>query len=210
MDVNPSLKEYIQKNILPIYDNNYIGDGVERIEYVLRRAEEIIQENSLDVNDNILYTVICCHDIRFDNCEENHEIRSAKYMLQDAFFNRFFNKDELTIIKEAIEDQRAQFDGRPRNIYGEILSSASRNCSIEQCFERSYAYGKKKNPELSDEQIFENAYEALNKKFGNNGYAKFYFKDEKYDKFITEIRHLLTNKNKFIAMHKHYVDSKRV
>ena len=43
------------KNILPIYDNNYIGDGVERIEYVLRRAEEIIQENRLDVNDNILY-----------------------------------------------------------------------------------------------------------------------------------------------------------
>ena len=103
MDVNLSLKEYIQKNILPIYDNNYIGDGVERIEYVLRRAEEIIQENSLDVNDNILYTAICCHDIRFDNFEENHEIKSAKYMLQDAFFNRFFNQDELTIIRKLLK-----------------------------------------------------------------------------------------------------------
>ena len=91
-----------------------------------------------------------------------------------------------------------------------ILSSASRNCSVEQCFERSYIYGKNKNPELSDEQIYENAYDALNKKFGNNGYAKFYFKDTKYDNFITDIRYLLANKNRFIKAHKDYINKNHI
>ena len=210
MIVNINLEKYIQTNILPRYDNNYIGDGVDRVEYVINRADEIIAENNLKINADILYTAICYHDIRFDNEEEKHEIKSAEFMYDDNFLNEYFNQEELVIIKEAIEDQRANLKSEPRNIYGKILSSASRNCSVEQCFERSYIYGKNKNPELSDEQIYENAYDALNKKFGNNGYAKFYFKDTKYDNFITDIRYLLANKNRFIKAHKDYINKNHI
>ena len=210
MNVNINLEKYIQTNILPRYDNNYIGDGVDRVEYVINRADEIIAENDLKINADILYTAICYHDVRFDNEEEKHEIKSADFMYNDNFLNEYFNQEELVIIKEAIEDQRANLKSEPRNIYGKILSSASRNCSVEQCFERSYIYGKSKNPELSDEQIFENAYDALNKKFGNNGYAKFYFKDTKYDNFITNIRYLLANKNNFIKAHKDYINKNHI
>ena len=76
---------------------------------------------------------------------------------------------------------------------------------MEQCLERSYKYGKKKNPKASDEEIFEGAYKALLDKFGENGYAKFYFKDSTYDKFLSDIRKLLSNKENFINTQREYI-----
>ena len=127
-------------------------------------------------------------------------------MFNDDFLKSYFSLEERTIIKEAIEDQRANLNKEPRNIYGRILSSASRNSSIEQCFKRSYIYGKKKNPNFSDEEVYENAYKVLLSKFGENGYAKFYYKDSVYEKFLIDIRILLSNKDLFIKAQKEYIN----
>ena len=208
MNVSKQLKEYIEKEIIPLYDNNYIGDGRDRVEYVLERSQHIIKENDLKVNEDILYTVICFHDIRKNNNEEGHEFISAEIMYKDYFLKIFFSDAEREVIKEAIEDQRANNKRDPRNIYGKILSSASRNSSIEQCLKRSYYYGKKKDPNASDEELFNRAYDALNNKFGVNGYAKFYFKDSIYDKFLVDIRLLLKNKKEFIKKQKECLNIK--
>ena len=210
MKINSKLKSYIEKNILPLYDNNFIGDGRDRVDYVIKRSQEIIEENKLDVDNNILYTVISYHDIRKSSEEKEHEIISAEIMDNDEFLKTFFSKEDRTVIKEAIEDQRASLKTEPRNIYGKILSSASRNSSVEQCLERSYCYGKKKNPNATDDEIFEGAYEALLKKFGKNGYAKFYFKDSTYEKFLEDIRKLLSDKNTFIKKQREYIETMKI
>ena len=206
MEINNKLKEYIKNNIYPLYKNNYIGDSLDRIDYVIKRSESIIKENNLNVDNDILYTAISYHDIRRNNDEKNHEIISGEIMFNDEFLNNYFSLEQREIIKEAIEDQRANNDREPRNIYGKILSSASRNSSVEQCLRRSYFYGKKKNPNLSDEELFEGAYKALLNKFGENGYAKFYFKDSTYEQFLIDIRKLLSDKNNFIKAQKEYID----
>lgn len=208
MIIDNKLKKYIEENIFPLYENNFIGDGKDRIEYVINRSLSIIKENNLDVDYNILYTVISYHDIRKDNTEESHEIVSAKIMYEDNFLLNFFTGDQRIIIKEAIEDQRAQNKNEPRNIYGKILSSASRNSSVEQCLKRSYNYGKKKNPTATDEELFENSYKAIKDKFGEHGYAKFYFKDSTYEKFLKDIRELLKDKENFINTQKNYIFKK--
>ena len=46
--------------------------------------------------------------------------------------------------------------------------------------------------------MIENSYKKLNSKYGKGGYAKMYFSDEKYQKFITEMQVLLENKDEFI------------
>lgn len=206
MEINNKLKEYIKNNIYPLYKNNYIGDSLDRIDYVMKRSESIIKENNLNVDNDILYTAISYHDIRRNNDEKNHEIISGEIMFNDEFLNNYFSLEQREIIKEAIEDQRANADREPRNIYGKILSSASRNSSVEQCLRRSYFYGKKKNPNLSDEELFESSYKALLNKFGENGYAKFYFKDSTYEQFLIDIRKLLSDKNNFIKTQKEYID----
>jgi uncharacterized protein len=198
MIVNESLKNYIEKNIFPLYENNFIGDGIDRINYVLNRSENIINENNLEVDYDILYTAICFHDLRKDNEEKGHEFVSADIMFNDSFIKKFFSEDQIITIKQAIEDQRANAEKDPRNIYGKILSSASRNSSVKQSLERSYKYGKKKNPNATDDELFENSFNALKNKFGNDGYAKFYFKDSVYEQFLLDIRELLKDKQKFI------------
>lgn len=206
MEVNNELRKYIENNIFPLYENNYIGDGIDRVYYVIKRSEQIIEENDLNVDDNILFAAICYHDLRKNNDEKSHEKVSSEIMFNDEFLKDFFTEKQREIIKEAIEDQRANAETEPRNIYGKILSSASRNSSIEQTLKRSYIYGKKKNPNLSDEEIFEGAYEALLNKFGENGYAKFYFKDTTYEKFLKDIRDLLSNKEEFINAQRNFVN----
>lgn len=205
MIVNVELKKYIEEKIYPLYNNNYNGDNLERVEYVLNRGQKIISENGLVIDDNILYTAIAYHDLRNNTDEKNHEIISAEIMYNDKFLKGFFSNEERTIIKEAIEDQRAKMEKEPRSIYGKILSSASRNSSVEQCLRRSYNYGKKINPNANDEEIFEGSYKALVKKFGIDGYAKFYFKDSTYEKFLKELRELLSNKEEFIKVQKNIV-----
>ena len=205
MIVNVELKKYIEEKIYPLYNNNYNGDNLERVEYVLNRGQKIISENGLKIDDNILYTAIAYHDLRNNTDEKNHEIISAEIMYNDKFLKGFFSNEERTIIKEAIEDQRAKMEKEPRSIYGKIISSASRNSSVEQCLRRSYNYGKKINPNANDEEIFEGSYKALVKKFGIDGYAKFYFKDSTYEKFLKELRELLSNKEEFIKVQKNIV-----
>lgn len=206
MEVNNELRKYIENNIFPLYENNYIGDGIDRVYYVIKRSEQIIEENDINVDDNILFAAICYHDLRKNNDEKSHEKVSSEIMFNDEFLKDFFTEKQREIIKEAIEDQRANAETEPRNIYGKILSSASRNSSIEQTLKRSYIYGKKKNPNLSDEEIFEGAYEALLNKFGENGYAKFYFKDSTYEKFLKDIRDLLSNKEEFINAQRNFIN----
>lgn len=204
MNINIKLKKYIEENVLLLYTNNFIGDEKERVDYVMNRSGKILKDNNLSINDNILYTAISYHDIRENNDEKQHELTSAKIMYNDKFLKNFFTEKQRLLIKEAIEDQRSNSEEEPRSIYGKILSSASRNSSVEQCLERSYKYGKSKNPNATDEKLFKAAYKALLNKFGENGYAKFYFKDPTYEQFLRNIRKLLSNKDKFIEAQKQY------
>ena len=139
------LKKYIEETIFPEYQKNEKAHGIEHIQYVIARSFEIVEENALDVNSNMVYTIAAYHDIGHHINDEKHEEISAKMMYKDKKLSSFFSEEERKIMKEAIEDHRASAKKEPRNIYGKIVSSADRNTTVEQCLERSYVYGKKQN-----------------------------------------------------------------
>ena len=204
--INSKLKEYIEENVFKEYSKNEIGHGINHINYVINRSFELVKENNLDVNLDMVYVIAAYHDIGHHIDSKNHEIVSADIMSKDKNWDKFFNKEELKIIKEAIEDHRASSKTEPRSIYGKIVSSADRNNTIEDCLERTYFYGKRLDPSLTDDELFERAYEVLVNKFGENGYAKFYFKDSKYENFLKDIRKLLKNKEKYIKTQREYIN----
>ena len=204
------IKKYIEETIFPEYQKNEKAHGIEHIQYVIARSFEIVEENALDVNSNMVYTIAAYHDIGHHINDEKHEEISAKMMYKDKKLSSFFSEEERKIMKEAIEDHRASAKKEPRNIYGKIVSSADRNTTVEQCLERSYVYGKKQNPAASNEELYESAFQVLTKKFGENGYAKFYFKDKKYENFLKEIQDLLQDKEKFITTQKMYIKNKNI
>ena len=131
-------------------------------------------------------------------------------MSKDEKLKRFFSEEELKVIKEAIEDHRASSDHEPRSIYGKIVSTADRNITIEDCLSRTYTYGKKLNPSASDEELYLRAHNVLIKKFGENGYAKFFFEDEEYAKFLKDVRELLSNKKLYIETQRNYINELKV
>ncbi len=203
--IDIKVKDYIEKNVLPEYEKNEQGHGINHVEYVIRRSFELINQNNLNVNYNMVYVIAAYHDIGHHIDRKNHEKVSADIMSKDNNLKDFFDVEQLKIIKEAIEDHRASSENEPRSIYGKIVSSADRNNTVEQCLERTYLYGKKHEPEATDKELYERSYDALNRKFGYNGYAKFYFKDEQYEKFLRNIRKLLENKENFCKVQEKYI-----
>lgn len=204
-NINPKLKEYIEENLLPEYTKNEKGHGINHIRDVIRRSFDLIKQNDLEVNRDMVYVIAAYHDIGHHIDAKNHEKVSADIMSKDENLKQFFSEEQLTTIKEAIEDHRASSKSEPRSIYGKLVSSADRNNTVEQCLERTYTYAKKNEPNLTDIQIYERAYEVLNKKFGYNGYAKFFFKDKQYEEFLRDIRELLEDKEKFCKVQEEYI-----
>ncbi len=205
MKINEDLKKYIEENIFPEYAKNDLGHNIKHIQYVIDRSFKFA-DTVPNVNYDIVYTVAAYHDIGHHIDSKRHEIVSGEIMSKDENLKRFFSADELKIIREAIEDHRASADHEPRSIYGKIVSTADRNNTVEACLKRSYTYGKKLNPEATDDELFDRAYEHLKIKFGENGYAKFFFKDDVYEKFLKDIRDLLSNKDNYIEAQRDYIN----
>ena len=195
--INVNLKEYIDTNIMPKYSLNDKGHNKDHINFVLKRAFEI--SNNYDINYDILYTSISYHDIACHLNREKHEILSAEIAYNDEFLKQFFSKEELEIIKEAIEDPRASSNNIPRNIYGKILSSADRKVSVKTYLISSLFFGEPDISKVDMEKAIEQSYNHAIKKFGKNGYAtnKFYVEDTRYKKFLKDLQYLIDNKEQF-------------
>ena len=205
MKINNKLKQYIEENVFPEYKKNDQGHDLEHIKYVINRSIKFA-DTIPDINYDIVYTVASYHDIGHHINPKLHEIISAEIMYKDDKLKEYFSDEERLIIKEAIEDHRASSDHEPRSIYGKIVSTADRNNTVEACLRRSYTYGKRLEPTATDEELFERAHKHLNLKFGEDGYAKFFFKDEEYENFLHDIRELLADKSNFIKTQRDYIN----
>ena len=196
--VNPLLKEYIENNILPEYDLNDKGHNIEHIKVVLERAYGL--SNGYDIDYDMLYTIVCFHDIACHIDREKHETLSAERLYSDLELKKFFSEEEMQIMKKAVEDHRASLEYVPRNIYGKILSSADRKFGVDNYLKSSMGFTMKKHPELTNEELIEDSYNFAIKKFGKEGYAvtKMYVKDKKYESFLNEIQYLIDNKDQFM------------
>ena len=196
--VNSKLKEYIENNILPEYDLNDKGHNIDHIKVVLERAYEL--SDGYDVDYNMLYTIVCFHDIACHIDREKHEILSAERLYNDSNLRLFFNEEKIRVMKEAVEDHRASLEYVPRNIYGKILSSADRKFGVDNYLKSSMGFTMKKYPELTSGELIEDSYNFAIKKFGKDGYAvsKMYVRDKKYESFLNEIQYLIEHKEEYI------------
>ena len=148
MNINKNLIEYIEKNIFPSYEKNDSGHNLEHIKYVIDRSIKFA--NSIDnINYDMVYTIASYHDIGHYIDAKNHERVSGEILLNDINLKEYFDKKQIKIMSEAVEDHRASSNIIPRSIYGKIVSSADRNTSVNSILKRSYQYAVKHNPNFS-------------------------------------------------------------
>ena len=196
-ELNKELKEYIENDIFPQYDKNEAGHGINHIKTVIERSMKFAKDYDVDIN--MVYTIAAYHDIGHHIDRKKHEIISAEMFMNDENMKKFFNDEERKIIKEAIEDHRASSDHEPRTIYGRIVSTADRSIiDIDTSIRRTYSYGKRNYVGLSEEEQIERVYSHLKEKYGENGYAKVYLKDEEFEETLQKLRQALSNKQDFI------------
>lgn len=194
--INEELKIYIENSVFPEYSKNENGHKIDHINYVINRCFSLSKNKNIDIN--MLYVIAAYHDIGYHINSKNHEIISAKIMYEDENLKRFFDENQLKIMKEAIEDHRASLDRKPRGIYGELISSADRNIDVDESLRRIYFYSIEHFSELTKEEHIEECYKHTLKKFGEYGYANFFLEDKDYDNYLKELRNLLDNKEEFI------------
>ncbi len=191
--IDKKIKDYIEDNVLPLYNDNIGGHGKEHILSVIDRSFEIMEEFKLNVNPNIVYVAAAYHDIGYKDDPDNHEQVSSLLFLADKKMQSFFTLEEIKLISEAIVDHRASLEYEARSVYGKIVSSADRAISVEGMLTRSLCYQKDKhkdeNPSLN--QVIEYSYKKLYSKYSTNGYAKMYYPDKKYKDYLQEMQSIL-------------------
>jgi uncharacterized protein len=195
--INKDLLNYIETKIFPEYEKNDEGHRRPHIEYVIRRSIKFAEQFE-DINLDMLYTAAAYHDIghHLDKNDE-HEILSGEIFYKDEKMKEFFNEEERLIIKAAIEDHRASLEGEPRNNYGKIISSADRTIDLDTTIRRAHSYRLKHSPDSTLEEMIDDAYEHIRKKYGKDGYAKSYVVDKELDDFREEVASIITDKDKF-------------
>ena len=198
MIINKSLKEHVSQKILPLYDENDMGHGIDHVFYVIKRSLKFAKEVP-NIDYDMVFTIAAYHDIGHSIDPKNHEKVSGDLLYSDKYLRRFFNEEEMVTMKEAVYDHRASNEKEPRSIYGKIVSSADRNTSVDDVILRTYYYRLEHAKGKPLEDTIEASRMHLIDKFGNKGYAKekLYFDDPEYKEFLKELATLTEDEDKF-------------
>ena len=159
MEINKELKKYIEENIFPKYDK-YYAHGMMHINEVINNM--MMLADYYDLDKNMAYVIACYHDAGLNVDRDNHEYESGKVLSNDKNLEKYFTKEQIKIMKEAIEDHRGSRKIRPRNFYGECISDSDRDFDIHVLAKRQINTTVKLYPEIETfDKHFERCYEYI-------------------------------------------------
>lgn len=167
--VKKEIENYIEKEILPQYEK-LSGHTTTHINQVIAKSLAIA-EDIPEINRNMAYVIAAYHDLGRLVDDETHNIESGKMMAKDAKLREFFSEAEIKTMIEAVEDHRASLKYDPRSVYGKIVGSADRDMDVNIMLERSYDYTRLLNPDMTDDEVIEDARVHLREKFAPGGYG---------------------------------------
>ena len=165
--VNKELKKYIEEKVFPKYDK-YFAHGMLHINNVIDNMMLLADYYNLDVN--MAYTIAAYHDSGLNIDRDNHEYESGRVLINDKELKKFFTDEQLTIMKEAIEDHRGSRKKRPRNFYGECISDSDRDFDIATLAKRQFNTSVKNYLELKTfDEHFERCHSYICKRINDKG-----------------------------------------
>ena len=160
--LDKELVSYIEHFVFPKYDRLY-AHGLIHIKYVIDHSFIIARDYDVDLN--MVYCIACYHDLgllAIDMNREDHAVASGKMLANDYHLKKFFDAQQIEIMRQAVEDHSGSLNRRPRNIYGEIVSDADRDVDIYTLAKRQLPTSIKYYPELvTFEEHFERCYQYI-------------------------------------------------
>ena len=188
---NPLLVAYVQQHVFPCYEGVDPAHGLSHIQTVIENSLRIAQTQDVDID--MVYCIAAYHDVGIRFGRETHHLTSATWLEQDEGLSSFFDKNQIHIMKEAIEDHRASSKNPPRSIYGCIIAEADRDLDPHRIYVRSLQFAKARNPGKTEDEIIGISLGHIQEKYGENGYLKLYLFDSKNEAGLAQIRRDIAN-----------------
>lgn len=190
--VDLTLMEFIEKQILPRYTAFGESHGLYHVTRVIKNSLELARMLGADIN--MAYAIAAYHDLGMEGPRAIHHITSGKILTADARLKKWFSPEQIKIMREAVEDHRASASHAPRSIYGKIVAEADRDIDIDTVFTRAIQYGIEHDPDKDKEWQFKRFDSHMEEKYSNNGYIKLWIPHSPNEKKLKELRDIIVNK----------------
>lgn len=173
-----TLIRYIETEIIPRYEH---FDKAHNLSHVQTVIDESLALAKLypQADERLVYTIAAYHDTGLCRDRATHHLVSGEIIAADASLLQWFDKAEIKIMREAVEDHRASTDHEPRSIYGKIVAEADRIIDADITLRRTVQYGLKQNPTADEAWHYQRFHKHLMEKYAPGGYLKLWFPDSK-------------------------------
>lgn len=202
-----TLKEYIESEIIPRYDN---FDGAHRRDHVrsvIGQSQEL--SRYYDVNPEIIYAAAAYHDLGLCEGRDKHHLVSGRIIREDKTLLNWFSVEEIEVIAEAAEDHRASNETPPRSIYGKIIAESDRLIDPETVIRRTVQYGFAHYPQMNREQMWERTLAHLQEKYGYGGYLKLWIPESSNSFRLEELRKIIADEKGLRSMFDCFYDEEQ-
>lgn len=190
--MRPSLKQYIEQEILPRYDHFDSAHRRDHAEQVMRESVRLAALHG--AREELAYTIAAYHDTGLVAGRELHHIHSGKIIRADQRLREWFTEEEIALMAEAAEDHRASSDLAPRTIYGQIVAEADRTIEPLMILRRTVQYGLTHYPSLTREEHYNRFLGHLLEKYAEGGYLRLWIADPEKEQRLGELRALIRNR----------------
>lgn len=189
--VEESLKNYIETNILPLYDGFDAAHQRNHVDMVIEQSMSIAAD--LDVDTDMVYAIAAYHDTGLTEDRKTHHIVSGRIVREDMRLRDWFSDDQIETMAQACEDHRASSDHEPRSIYGKIVAEADRFIDPDTIILRTVQYGLANYPELDKEGHWQRTLDHLHEKYAEGGYLRLWFENSPNVARLNALREIIKN-----------------
>ena len=193
------IREFVEREIVPRYDNFDAGHGRDHVQTVISQALDLARHYP-EVVPSLLIVAAAYHDLGLAFGREQHHIHSARIVREDERLRQWFNEDEINTIADAAEDHRASSGHEPRTIYGRIVAEADRIIDGDTIVRRALQYGMKHEPGLDREGQYRRLMEHMREKYDYGGYLKLWIPQSDNARRLEEFRQTLADETAFRHM----------
>ncbi|MDD4275684.1 MAG: HD domain-containing protein [Clostridia bacterium] len=196
--INNEIKDYITNEILPKYKDFDKGHDIRHIKEVIKHSLEYYEYlNDENIDPNMVFVIAAYHDLGISVEREHHAIHSAELLLKDEKLRDWFSEEQMEIMAEACEDHSTSLNREPYTIYGKIVCDADKDNNVTTSLSRAWDYSVQNFPTFTKQELLDNVYEQLVKKFGKGGLVRFYIDSQKNIDFVAKMKILTDNRETF-------------
>ena len=190
--VSLDIMQFVETQILPRYTAFGESHGLRHVNRVIKNALKLAHITGADID--MVYVIAAYHDLGMSGPRAIHHITGGKILMADNRLKRWFSKEQIAIMKEAVEDHRASSSRQPRSIYGKIVAEADRDIEAHEIFRRTILYAKENNPNVDKEQLWELFANHMDEKYSVHGYIKLWIPNSPNERELKLLRETIEDK----------------